>query len=73
MLLKVVVDYFSNILKDGINPPKRLFATTQPVNLPACSPHCLFNAERQAAIPTFESLYFTQLGIELLVYHFSDT
>ena len=24
------------------------FPTAQPVNLPACSPHCPFNAERQA-------------------------
>ena len=41
------------------NPAKASFPTAQPVNLPACSLHCSFNAERQAEklrIPISKSL-----------------
>ena len=34
-----------------------LFATTQRVNLPVCSPHCLFNAERQAGKEAVNTYY----------------
>ena len=43
------------------------FPTAQQVNLPACSSHCSFNAERQAgeAVNTnFKVIGLTRLGIK---------
>ena len=44
------------------------FPTAQQVNLPACSPHCPFNAERQAGIEAVNTnvkvIGLTRLGIE---------
>ena len=44
-----------------------LFATAQLVNLPACSSHCPFNADRQAGKlnANFKVIGLTRLGIKL--------
>ena len=43
------------------------FPTALQVNLPACSPHCPLNAERQAGklrVPIFKVIGLTRLGIK---------
>ena len=47
------------------------FPTTQQVNLPACSPHCLFNAERQAG--KLLSHWFDPTRNQTRVYSSRDT
>ena len=45
------------------NLVKCLSRTAQQVNLPACSPHCPFNAERRAGLSIPKSLIFYDIAI----------